>query len=178
MQIVGKGGDGLCVQYRMCGVGKRESWAQQAFYAGKVLGCEVSGFITEAVLWQLRLADKMCEVARIDTHRAGHGAQAVAGTRLVARIAVLLLQDFQSIGVFSRLFQAGDFPLHYDTLARREGETAGKAVHFAEAAFDAFVGLSIFTPPPYGGGGWGERLVFFHPSSLPLPLDHTSPRTG
>ena len=81
----------------------------------------------------------MGKVARIDTHRARHGAEAVSGTSLVAGIAVLFFEQCKACRVLAALFQPGYFALQHDTLARGKGKAAGETVDFAETALDAFV---------------------------------------
>ncbi len=81
----------------------------------------------------------MGKVARIDTHRARHGAEAVSGTSLVAGIAVLFFEQCKARRVLAALFQPGYFALQHDTLARGKGKAAGETVDFAETALDAFV---------------------------------------
>ncbi len=81
----------------------------------------------------------MGKVARIDTHRARHGAEAVSGTSLVAGIAVLFFEQCKACRVLAALFQPGYFALQHDTLARGKGKAAGETVDFAETALNAFV---------------------------------------
>ena len=81
----------------------------------------------------------MGKVARIDTHRARHGAEAVSVTSLVAGIAVLFFELCKACRVLAALFQPGYFALQHDTLARGMGKASGERVYFEDTALFAFV---------------------------------------
>ena len=123
----------------MTEVGKSQYRAQCTFYAGEVIGGEIAGLISYAALRQFFLADDVCQVTRIYSHRTGHGTETVAGTGLVAGIAVLFFEQCKACRVLAALFQPGYFALQHDTLARGKGKAAGETVDFAETALDAFV---------------------------------------
>ena len=80
----------------------------------------------------------MGKVARIDTHRARHGAEAVSGTSLVAGIAVLFSSSARRVGP-RRFVSAGIFRAATRYAGARKGKAAGETVDFAETALDAFV---------------------------------------
>ena len=120
-------------------VRQRQYGAQGAFDAGKVACGEVADFVAHALWRQELLADVVRQFARVDAHGAGRGAQAVAGTGLVAGIVVLLDEQGQAFGILAALAQAGHLALDDDALARGQGEAARHAVDLAESAFDAAV---------------------------------------
>ena len=91
--------------------------AQGTLDTGKMIGGEIADFISKAAVRYFLLANNMCQVACIDSHRAGHGAQPVTGTGLVAGVTVLLFQQGETFGVFTILPKAGDFSLQYNALA-------------------------------------------------------------
>ena len=57
-----------------------------------MIGGKITGFISQTTFRQRPLADHVGKVTGIDSHRAGHGAEAVSGTGLVSGIFVLLFQ--------------------------------------------------------------------------------------
>ena len=83
------------------------------------------------------------QVGDVDSHGAGHRAQAVPGTGLLPKVGIFLAEGLESADLFGgRLlqgFQPGYLPSHRYPGARREGEAARDAVDLAETAFDAFV---------------------------------------
>ena len=99
-------------------VRQRQYRAQGAFDAGKVACGEVADFVAHALWRQELLADVVRQFARVDAHGAGRGAQAVAGTGLVAGIVVLLDEQGQAFGILAALAQAGNLALDDDALAR------------------------------------------------------------
>ena len=101
----------------MTEVGKSQYGAQCTFDAGEVIGGEIAGLISHAALRQFFLADDVCQVTRIDSHRTGHGTETVAGTGLVAGIAVLFFQQGETFGGFAALSKAGYLPLQHDALS-------------------------------------------------------------
>ena len=81
----------------------------------------------------------MRKVTSIDSHRARHGAQSVSGTSPVSGVEILLFQQGQTFRSIAILPETGNLSLQYDALSRGKGETAGKAVHFTKATFNAAV---------------------------------------
>ena len=100
-QFAHRGGSQHCV----CRICQGEDWAKRIFDAGKVAGCVVAGLVAQALGRQELLADEVCQVTGVDTHRAGHGAKSVACTSLVAGIVVLLEQQSQSGRILAALSQ-------------------------------------------------------------------------
>ena len=82
----------------------------------------------------------MGQLAGIDLHGAGSGAESVGGAGLVAVILVLPLQGGHPFGIGTAVLQLAYLALHGDTHARGEGEAARHAVHLAESALYALVG--------------------------------------
>ena len=83
------------------------------------------------------------QVGDVDSHGAGHRAQAVPGAGLLPKVGIFLAEGLESADLFGgRLlqgFQPGYLPSRRYPGARREGEAARDAVDLAETAFDAFV---------------------------------------
>ena len=64
------------------------------------------------------MAYEVGQIACVDAHGAGQGAEPVACAGLVAQVVVLLFQQGKALGIVAFLAQAGQLALDDDALAR------------------------------------------------------------
>ena len=114
---------------------------QTALDACKMARSKITRLVTHTAVRQRFHTHEVGQIGYIDFHRARGGTQAIAGTGLIALIAVLLNKSSQALRILSRLTQVGNFALDDDALARGQSQTTRQAVHLTEATLDTFVGL-------------------------------------
>ena len=106
-------------------------------------GDEVPETVAERARGHIHPPQLMSQVGDIDAHRTRSRAEAVPGASLLPRVGIFLLKRPQTSlfrgGRIRQLPQGGDLTLRGDPGPGRKREAAGKAVHLAESALDAFV---------------------------------------
>ena len=106
-------------------------------------GDEVPETVAERTRGHIHPPQLMSQVGDIDAHRTRGRAKAVPGASLLPRVGIFLLKRPQTSlfrgGRIRQLPQGGDLTLRGDPGPGRKREAAGKAVHLAESALDAFV---------------------------------------
>ena len=106
-------------------------------------GDEVPETMAERARGHIHPPQLMSQVGDIDAHRTRSRAEAVPGASLLPRVGIFLLKRPQTSlfrgGRIRQLPQGGDLTLRGDPGPGRKREAAGKAVHLAESALDAFV---------------------------------------
>ena len=106
-------------------------------------GDEVPETVAERARGHIHPPQLMSQVGDIDAHRTRSRAEAVPGASLLPRVGIFLLKRPQTSlfrgGRIRQLPQGGDLTLRGDSGPGRKREAAGKAVHLAESALDAFV---------------------------------------
>ena len=106
-------------------------------------GDEVPETVAERARGHIHSPQLMSQVGDIDAHRTRSRAEAVPGASLLPRVGIFLLKRPQTSlfrgGRIRQLPQGGDLTLRGDPGPGRKREAAGKAVHLAESALDAFV---------------------------------------
>ena len=109
----------------MSRMGHVEHHTQTALDARHVVGGKLADTIACRTVVHVQLANQVCQLTRINLHRARCGAQSVGGTRLVAIVLILFLQYGETLlGCCGRLTartnqmgEVSDFALDGDTHA-------------------------------------------------------------
>ena len=124
-------------------VGHAQHRTYRAGYALEMARCEPRERLARA--GHLHLADHMDELARVDAHRTGSGAQSVSRAQVLADTAESTAQ-FACLVAIALFRQTCYFTLNNNTLARRQshcfaalGKPASHTIDFAETALDAAV---------------------------------------
>ena len=94
-------------------------------------------------------AQRLDQQPGLDADRAGRRAQAAGGAGVDALVVVVLLQLARDARAFARRVEPRDLAPADDALARRQRQTARRALRLAEAALDALVHQRV---------GGGQRL--------------------
>ena len=101
----------------MCSIGNSQQWPERTFYSGKMVSGKVADFVRHASFRDISFPDIVCQIARVNSHRAGSGTKSIHGAGLFACVYIFFFESSQSSRIFPASTKPGDFPLRNDTLS-------------------------------------------------------------
>ena len=84
------GGHESGTQCDVGGMGHVEHHAQTTLDTCHVVGCELTDLVAQRRFVHVQLTDQVCQLTRVDLHRARSGAESVRRTGLVTIVFILL----------------------------------------------------------------------------------------